>query len=81
MEAGDEMKLFTGLSQLHDLDGIFDILQLRKKILRILLISASFIGAAIYALAMIPAIEGKVFSAVLIYSIFYAGLLGDINNK
>lgn len=70
------MKMISYFSQLFQLSDISDVQQLREKILQILLYSASLLGAVIYSLALIPAIEGKVFSAILIYSVFYAGLLG-----
>ncbi|MBT7075136.1 MAG: PAS domain S-box protein [Anaerolineae bacterium] len=44
--------------------------------LKVLLVAASIMGAIIYVLAMIPALGEGVFSAALIYSFFYAGLLG-----
>lgn len=70
------MKIISYFLQFFKLDDISDIQQLREKILQKLLFSASVLGAAAYALAIIPAIERKIFSAVLIYSISYAGFLG-----
>ncbi|NOY97743.1 MAG: PAS domain S-box protein [Chloroflexi bacterium] len=70
------MKMPPYFSQLVHLGDISDVQQLREKLLRILLIIASVVGAILFALAMIPAVEGKLLSAVLIYSVFYAGLLG-----
>ena len=70
------MKTISYFSQFFQLGDISDIQRLREKILHVLLVSASIVGAAIYALAMISATKGKIFSAILIYSVFYAGLLG-----
>ncbi len=70
------MKINSYFWQQFQMDDISDIQQLRNKILHVLLIGASIIGAVIYILAVIPAVKGGVFSAILIYSIFYGELLG-----
>ncbi|MCP4139162.1 MAG: PAS domain S-box protein [Chloroflexi bacterium] len=70
------MKINSYFWQQFQMDDISDVQQLRNKILHVLLIGASIIGAVIYILAVIPAVKGGVFSAILIYSIFYGELLG-----
>jgi len=70
------MNIPAYFTELFHMGDISDIQELREKILRILLNSASILGVIIYSLAMYTALVGMVFTAAAVYSFFYVILLG-----
>jgi PAS domain S-box-containing protein len=70
------LKIVAYTSQFFDLDDIDGVQEMRAKLLRILLSGASVAGSILYMLAIIPALEEKLYLLFLFYTVFYSALLG-----